>query len=81
MYKGSERFSNNPPHEDGRRGHIIVDTISNMNGLERLLAIVVDMDKPLKRQKGMRRIYDLDIEEKNLEEAKQKLECYTFLYL
>ena len=42
--------------DDGRRGHIIVDTISNMNGLERLFAIVVDMDKPLEGQKGVRRI-------------------------
>jgi hypothetical protein len=47
----SKRFSNDAP-TDGK-WHIIVDTISNMNGMERLFVILVDMDKPL--EKGMRK--------------------------
>jgi hypothetical protein len=43
--EASVRLSNDPP-SDGK-GYIIVDTISKMNGMERLFVIVVDMDKPL----------------------------------
>ena len=46
--QASERYSNDPP-EDGK-GHIIVDSIGNMNGMERLFVIVVDMDKPLEKK-------------------------------
>ena len=58
--EASERFSNDPP-SDGK-GHIIVDTISSMNGLERLFIIAVDMDKPLgrheeKKHKNLSEIY------------------------
>ena len=45
--EASERFSNDPP-SDGK-GYIIVDTMSNMNGMERLFVILVDMDKALDR--------------------------------
>jgi hypothetical protein len=58
--EASERFSNDPPKDDN--WYIIVDTISNINGMERLFVIVVDMDKPLeeseeKNQKNLSEIY------------------------
>ena len=59
--EASERFSNDPPSDC--KGYIIVDTISNMNGLERLFVILVDMDKPLEKgneetnQKNLSEIY------------------------
>ena len=68
--QASERYSNDPP-EDGK-GHIIVDSIGNMNGMERLFVIVVDMDKPL--EKKIEEYIEPDWKKKNkeIEEKNQK---------
>ena len=61
--EASKRLSNHPP-ANSKEGHVIVDTIANMNGLERLFVIIVDMDKPLEKI----------IEEKTEAEAHKKEE-------
>ena len=65
----SKRFSNDPP-TDGK-WHIIVDTISNMNGMERLFVIVVDMDKPLEvMEEGYYDSSDAETDEEEAEEER-----------
>ena len=43
--EATRRVSRDPP--SGRNGHVIVDTPSAMNGLQRLFIIIVDMDEPV----------------------------------